>query len=127
MVYRKHRLAISSDAEYSIPKLRVMIREVQGIVERGIAGNTGTGYVFRARRVGRLLVFLPLRDLSARQRRVNLWRNGLTGITLGRAGQAYPNATTASFQYNGDGLGVRVRGPDAAEEDYFPPEAGKPV
>jgi tetratricopeptide (TPR) repeat protein len=49
--------------------------------DRLCISNTGTGYVFRARRVGRLLVFLPLRDLSARQRRVNLWPNRLTGIS----------------------------------------------
>jgi RHS repeat-associated protein len=47
------------------------------------------------------------------------YENRVTGITLGRAGQAYPNATTASFRYNGDGLRVRVREPDSAEEDYF--------
>jgi len=40
------------------------------------------------------------------------YENRLSGIT-------YPNTTTATFQYNGDGLRVRVREPDAAEEDYF--------
>ncbi len=32
MVYGQHRLAIPSDAEYSVPQLRMMIREVEEIV-----------------------------------------------------------------------------------------------
>lgn len=36
MVYRKHRLAIPSNVEYSIPQLRMMIREVEEIMGREI-------------------------------------------------------------------------------------------
>jgi hypothetical protein len=36
MVYRQHRLAIPSNAEYSVPQLRVMIREVEEIIGHGI-------------------------------------------------------------------------------------------
>ena len=32
MVFQQHRLAIPSNAEYSVPQLRMMIREVEGIV-----------------------------------------------------------------------------------------------
>ena len=31
MVYGQHRLAIPSNVEYSVPQLRMMIREVEGI------------------------------------------------------------------------------------------------
>lgn len=31
-----HRLAIPSNAEYSVPQLRVMIREVEAILERKV-------------------------------------------------------------------------------------------
>jgi hypothetical protein len=31
MVYELHRLAIPSDAEYSVPQLRMMIREIEEI------------------------------------------------------------------------------------------------
>jgi hypothetical protein len=34
MVYRNHRLAIPSNAEYSVAQLRVMIRELETILER---------------------------------------------------------------------------------------------
>jgi hypothetical protein len=36
MVYEQHRLAIPSNAEYSVHQLRVMIREVEEILGRGI-------------------------------------------------------------------------------------------
>ncbi|WP_263976892.1 hypothetical protein [Amazonocrinis nigriterrae] len=36
MVYALHRLAIPSNDEYSIPQLRMMIREVEVIIEREI-------------------------------------------------------------------------------------------
>lgn len=32
MVFQQHRLAIPSNAEYSVPQLRMLIREVEGIV-----------------------------------------------------------------------------------------------
>jgi hypothetical protein len=36
MVYQEHRLAIPSNAEYSVPQLRMMLREVETIVGREI-------------------------------------------------------------------------------------------
>lgn len=36
MVYAQHRLAIPSNAEYSVPQLRMMIHEVEEIVGRKI-------------------------------------------------------------------------------------------
>ncbi len=36
MVYEQHRLAIPSNAEYSVPQLRMMIREVEEIIGRKI-------------------------------------------------------------------------------------------
>ena len=36
MVYQTHRLAIPSNAEYSVPQLRMMLREVEEILERKI-------------------------------------------------------------------------------------------
>lgn len=36
MVYGQHRLAIPSNAEYSIPQLRVMIHEVEEIIGHDI-------------------------------------------------------------------------------------------
>ncbi|MGB3459875.1 MAG: type II toxin-antitoxin system HicA family toxin [Halobacteriota archaeon] len=39
MVYEKHRLAIPSNAEYSVPQLRMMIREVEGIRGREITAD----------------------------------------------------------------------------------------
>jgi len=36
MVYGQHRLAIPSNTEYSVPQLRMMIREVEGILNREI-------------------------------------------------------------------------------------------
>ena len=37
MVYEQHRLAISSNAEYSVPQLRMMLREVEEIISRQIS------------------------------------------------------------------------------------------
>jgi len=37
MVYENHRLSIPSNKEYSIPQLRMMIREVERIIDREIA------------------------------------------------------------------------------------------
>jgi len=36
MVYRQHRLAIPSNREYSVPQLRMMLREAQSILARRI-------------------------------------------------------------------------------------------
>lgn len=36
MVYEQHRLAIPSNAEYSVPQLRMMIGEVEEIIGRKI-------------------------------------------------------------------------------------------
>ena len=35
-VYEQHRLAIPSNAEYSVPQLRMMLREVEEIISRQI-------------------------------------------------------------------------------------------
>jgi len=39
IVFGKHRLAIPSNAEYSVPQLRMMIREVEEILNRKINVN----------------------------------------------------------------------------------------
>ena len=39
MTYRKHRLAIPSNAEYSVPQLRMMIEEVEEIIGRKITAD----------------------------------------------------------------------------------------
>jgi len=36
MIYEHHRLAIPSNAEYSVPQLRMMIREVEAIIDHEI-------------------------------------------------------------------------------------------
>ncbi len=36
MTFAEHRLAIPSNLEYSVPQLRMMIREVQRILDRKI-------------------------------------------------------------------------------------------
>jgi hypothetical protein len=36
MIYKQHRLSIPSNDEYSIAQLRMMLREVEEIVGRGI-------------------------------------------------------------------------------------------
>ncbi|MDT5122927.1 MAG: hypothetical protein QOC96_2409 [Acidobacteriota bacterium] len=37
MVYGQHRLTIPSNKEYSVPQLRMMLREVEGIIGRQIS------------------------------------------------------------------------------------------
>jgi hypothetical protein len=39
MTYSTHRLAIPSNAEYSVPQLRMMLREVEAILERSISAE----------------------------------------------------------------------------------------
>ncbi len=39
MVYDQYRLTIPSNAEYSVPQLRMMIREVEDILERKISAD----------------------------------------------------------------------------------------
>jgi hypothetical protein len=39
MVYAAKRLAIPSNAEYSVPQLREMIREVEAIIGRPVSAN----------------------------------------------------------------------------------------
>lgn len=36
MVYEQHRLAIPSNVEYSVPQLRMMLREAEEIISREI-------------------------------------------------------------------------------------------
>ena len=36
MVYKHHRLAIPSNVEYSVPQLRMLLREVENILERAV-------------------------------------------------------------------------------------------
>ncbi len=36
MTYEQHRLTIPSNVEYSVPQLRMMLREVEGILDRSI-------------------------------------------------------------------------------------------
>ena len=37
MVYEQYRLAIPSNAEYSVPQLRMLIQEVEGILGREVS------------------------------------------------------------------------------------------
>jgi hypothetical protein len=39
MVYENHRLTIPSNKEYSAPQLRLMIREVEGIIGREVPAD----------------------------------------------------------------------------------------
>lgn len=39
MVYENHRLTIPSNSEYSVPQLRMMLREVEEIIEREISAD----------------------------------------------------------------------------------------
>lgn len=36
MIYQQKHLAVPSNSEYSVPQLRMMIREVEGIMARSI-------------------------------------------------------------------------------------------
>ena len=40
MVYRNRRLAVPSNAEFSVPQLRLMIHEVEDILEQRITRET---------------------------------------------------------------------------------------
>lgn len=37
LIYQNHRLAIPSNAEYSVPQVRMMVKEVEEILERKIS------------------------------------------------------------------------------------------
>ena len=37
MIYEQYRLAIPSNADYSVPQLRVMLREVEDIIGRPVS------------------------------------------------------------------------------------------
>lgn len=39
MIHGQHRLTIPSNNEYSIPQLRMMLREVEGIIGRQVTAN----------------------------------------------------------------------------------------
>jgi len=39
MVYKRHRLSIPSNTEYSIPQLRMMIREAEEIIGKEITSD----------------------------------------------------------------------------------------
>ena len=39
MVHGQHRLALLSNAEYSVPQLRMMVREVEGILAREVTAE----------------------------------------------------------------------------------------
>ena len=39
MIYGQNRMAIPPNTEYSVPQLRMAIREVEGILNRGITVN----------------------------------------------------------------------------------------
>ena len=39
MVYKNHRLSIPSNPEYSVPQLRIMINEVESIIDRNITSD----------------------------------------------------------------------------------------
>jgi hypothetical protein len=41
MVWGQHRMAIPSNAEYSVPQLRMLIREVEEIIGRRITAAHG--------------------------------------------------------------------------------------
>ena len=39
MIYGQHRLTVPSNAEYSVPQLRMMLREVEAIIGRQITAE----------------------------------------------------------------------------------------
>jgi len=43
MVYAQHRLAIPSNTEYSVPQLRMMVREMEEILDREITADEWNG------------------------------------------------------------------------------------
>jgi len=42
MIYKQHRMAIPSNLEYSVPQLRMLIQEVEGIIGHKITANEWT-------------------------------------------------------------------------------------
>jgi hypothetical protein len=42
LLYEQHRLTIPANAEYSVPQLRMMIREVEAIIGREITADEWT-------------------------------------------------------------------------------------
>jgi len=44
MVYKQSRLAIPSNSEYSVPQLKMMIRELEGIINREIKVDEWNSY-----------------------------------------------------------------------------------
>lgn len=43
MIYQQYRLTIPSNSEYSVPQLRMMLREVESIIGRQIAADEWNG------------------------------------------------------------------------------------
>jgi len=43
MVYQQHRLTVPSNQEYSIPQLRMMIRELEAILGRSVTSEEWNG------------------------------------------------------------------------------------
>ncbi len=39
MVYENHRLAIPSNSEYSVPQLRMMLNEIEAILDRSVTAD----------------------------------------------------------------------------------------
>ena len=39
MIYENHRMGIPSNSEYSVPQLRMMLSEVESIIDRSISAN----------------------------------------------------------------------------------------
>ena len=39
MVFKQHRMSLPSNVEYSVPQLRMMIKEAEGIIGRDIAAD----------------------------------------------------------------------------------------
>lgn len=39
MIYENHRLSIPSNTEYSVPQLRMMLNEVEAILERSVTAD----------------------------------------------------------------------------------------
>jgi hypothetical protein len=39
MIYQQHRLTVPSNQEYSVPQMRMMIREIEAILGRSITAD----------------------------------------------------------------------------------------
>jgi len=39
MVFKNHRLSIPSNAEYSVPQLKMMIHEIESIIDRSLSSD----------------------------------------------------------------------------------------